>query len=264
MLETTAQCIHLQYRNSPFDYPSCKQNLSSYFKKLYNRESSLAAAISLPYRLFEAGIFPIGWYIQNKEAYWCAEARQKLSHQFNEALYRESPIKISDMQVSTKNSLPNEPENINQELLKKLAQYEHMRWCCYQLTRGWIPAKPDHAVDYMNAGVPRHVLQIAKIHPCICSWEELESLQFSFDFESRYKFDALMKKNNDYTNRFDYSQEYIKNVEKSVFSNYLTTTKGDYTFFQNIDIDNIKETSFILENVWSTRIPERELDHERH
>lgn len=264
VLETTAQCIHLQYRNSPFDYPSCKQNLSSYFKKLYNRESSLAAAISLPYRLFEAGIFPIGWYIQNKEAYWCAEARQKLSHQFNEALYRESPIKISDMQVSTKNSLPNEPENINQELLKKLAQYEHMRWCCYQLTRGWIPAKPDHAVDYMNAGVPRHVLQIAKIHPCICSWEELESLQFSFDFESRYKFDALMKKNNDYTNRFDYSQEYIKNVEKSVFSNYLTTTKGDYTFFQNIDIDNIKETSFILENVWSTRIPERELDHERH
>ena len=264
VLETTAQCIHLQYRNSPFDYQSCKQKLSSYFKKLYNRDSSLAAAISLPYRLFEAGIIPTGWYIQNKEAYWCAEARQKLSHQFNKALYRESAIKKSNIPVSSKNVLPNETESINEELLNKLAQYEHMRWCCYQLTRGWISAEPHHAVDYMNAGVPRHVLQIAKIHPCICSWEHLKSLQSSFDYESRKKFDSRMQRNHDYTSCYNYSPEAIQAVEKSVFSRYLTATKGDYTLFQNIDKANIKETSLILENVWEIRISEKELDYGRH
>lgn len=261
VLETTAQCIHLQYCNSSFDYSSCKQNLASYFKKLYNRESSLAAAISLPYRLFEAGIFPTGWYIQNKEAYWSAEARQKLSHQFNEALYRES---MSDMQSSTENTLPNDPENINQDLLEKLAQYEHTRWCCYQLTRGWLPAEPNQAVEYMNAGVPRHVLQIAKIHPCICSWEGLASLQSSFDLESRYKFSTVMQRNHDYSECYTYSKESIQKIEKSVFSKYLTAIDGDYTFFQNYDINNINGTSSILENAWQTRIPEKELDHERH
>ena len=52
-----------------------------------------------------------------------------------------------------------------------------MRWCCWALTRGWLPVNPVQVTQYITAGVKRHTLQIAKLHPCICSWKGLELLQ---------------------------------------------------------------------------------------
>ena len=157
VLERAAQCIHLQYCGAaprPADHPELK----SYFERLYNRDSSFCCAVSLPYRLFRVGVTAFAWYIQNPAAYWGVAQRRQLAAQFRDKLL------LAD----------GSPDPV---LLEQLARYEHTRWCCYMLSRGWLPtAYPDQAVQIIRAGAPRHMLQIAKLHPCICSWKGLQEL----------------------------------------------------------------------------------------
>ena len=57
-------------------------------------------------------------------------------------------------------------------------------------SRGWVgmcgrDGQPDpyQAVQCIRNGAPSHMVQIAKVHPCICSWDELEGLQRQLDYE---------------------------------------------------------------------------------
>lgn len=212
ILEKISQNIHLQYCNSQKDKKSCQKNLISYFRRLYNHDSSFAAAVSFPYRLFEAGVTPEAWYIQNVNAFWGKENRRELAVQFQGKLNREP------------------------DLVEKLAKYEHMRWCCYELSRGWLPATGDQTVQYMKAGVRRHVLQIAKLHPCICAWKKLENLQNLLNSEREHQH-----------KQFDQYEAAVKNPI--------------YDYFQRIDLKNIKETPSILQLQW--RIHEHDKEVER-
>ena len=214
IIEKVAQCIHLQYCNSPKDKDACNSNLISYFKRLYNRDSSFAAAVSLPYRLFEAGVVPNAWFIQNKDAWWNEEVRKELADAFDRQL--------------------------DVELRNQLAKYEHRRWCCYQLTRGWLPANAQQVIQFMKAGVTRHVLQIAKLHPCICSWNDLFLLQSSLSDACRHKADI-----NDYFSSFE---EILPHLDKR-FLKYFSFEE-EYSFFQQIDYSNIEQTGDILRTSW--------------
>ncbi len=72
VIEEISQCVHLQYCQSSQQKDACYENLKSYFERLYNRDSSFSAAVSMPYRLFEAGITPTpdwsSWDIQDPDA----------------------------------------------------------------------------------------------------------------------------------------------------------------------------------------------------
>lgn len=159
-LERMAQCTHLQYCGCRPDAPKkiCRQELrDSYFNRLYNRDSSLALALSLPYRLFQVKkrgemdrhICPENWSIDDETAYTGASLEKMLSA-------------FAD---------------IGQGQKKTLAQYEHTRWNRYMLSRGWLPATADETISYILAGNPKQQLYIGRMHSCIIPWDGLEELQ---------------------------------------------------------------------------------------
>ena len=213
IFETAAQCIHLKYSGINEENWDGYSGLDTYFNRIYNRDSSFSAAISLPYRLFEAGIIPKGWYIQDPNAYWCQEQRHYLSEKF-------SRKKLQD-----------------KDLIYKLSRYEHSRWCCYMLSRGWMPATADETVSYMNYRVPKHQLYIAKLHPCICSWSELKSLHKRLSAEY---------------NGLNCDESGLKKVNHA-FEKYYCTD-DEYNYFTDADTKSIEGTSKILETAWFNNI----------
>ena len=217
IIETVSQCIHLQYRKASLDNNSCNKELNSYFKRLYNRDSSFGAAVSIPYRLYEAGVFPDSWFMQNSDALWNENIRKELASNYKS--------KITS----------------NEELIDKLARYEHMRWCCFQLTRGWLPVNPSRVIQFMSSGVKRHVLQIAKLHPCLCSWDDLIDLQRQLSMTASRKVDL--------GNEVFESREKIEPYLDKKFSPYFSFEEI-YTHFQKIDNTNIEQTDLIIETAW--------------
>ena len=225
ILEDTARCVHLQYCEADAVPGDHSEELSSYFNRLYNRDSSLACAISLPYRLFCAGVVPSCWYIQDTRAYWGKQQRRQLADAFRKVL-------------STSDSA----------LLTKLSQYEHTRWSCYMLSRGWLSSSVDQpffdttqTIQMMKAGASRHMLQIARLHACLCSWDNLKTLQQNLDWEYR-----KIKPN-------DADLAPPKNPDKRFESYY--DPEEQYTHFHTLDTNNIKMTPEILCNAW---LPEKE------
>ena len=209
-IEFISQCMHLQYCSQTdhcdFSKEPSTKDIWSYYHRLYDRDSSFAVAMSLPYRLFEAGVFPLRWVISNDyDIYWEESSRQVLADAFSKRL---------------------EDKPTRESLINRLSKYEHTRWCCYMLSMGWLPADKGQTAHYINNGVDRHTLQIAKMHPCICSWSDLKEL-----------YSAL---HNLYNGAVDvYGKPKIDEKYKAFASE-------DIEKFQKIDINNIKQTADIL------------------
>ena len=91
---------------------------------------------------------------------------------------------------------------------------------------GWIPASKDQTVHYINNGVDRHTLQIAKMHPCICSWTDLKLLYSDLHFLYNGAEDVYGK--------------------AKINDHYKAFQDDDLETFQKIDLNNIKQTADIL------------------
>lgn len=215
IIENVSQCIHLQYSGADFDNTSCNEKLNSYFERLYNRDSSFGAAVSIPYRLYEAGVIPDTWFIQNSNAWWNENIREELAFKYNNQI-------------------------TSNEKIERLARYEHMRWCCFQLTRGWLPIDSNRVIQFMTSGVQRHVLQIAKLHPCLCSWDELIDLHRQLSRTAMRKID--------YHEKFKSRDEIEPYLDKKFGSYY--SFEEVYTYFQEINNTNIKQTGSIIKTAW--------------
>lgn len=206
IIEFMSECMHFQYctedgETYDFDTPAPDEYIWTYHRRLYNRDSSYSAAMSLPYRLYEAGVVLDGWEFKNPSSYWSQENREKLAN---------SPS-LSHIIVN------------NMELLSR---WEHTRWCCYLFSTGWLPATPSETKHYMTNGVTRHSLQIAKLHPCLCSWDALKDL-----YQTLHK--AYIGSGDDYDIR--------KTNEK-----FHRFSDDNDEFFQCPDKDNIFQTQDIL------------------
>lgn len=113
-----------------------------------------------------------------------------------------------------------------------------------QLTRGWLPVEPSQVLQYINSGVSRHTLQIAKLHPCICSWNSLKTLQEILSDEA--KREICTSKNID-----TLSKEELIPLLNPKFAKYFSYEK-DYSYFQKLNYENIEKTADILTNQWHT------------
>lgn len=163
-LEKVAQSTHLQYcRIVASDSRTVKlEKLKDYFSWSYNRDSSMAVALSMPYRLFQTEANTNGHIISSD-----------LSITPNLA-----PSDIKEMAaIFTSNR-----SSCQQSLL----MYEHSRWIRWALSRGWEPASLEHVLDYMRAGNPKHQLHIAKLHGCICGLNELKDFSRSLCNEAEF------------------------------------------------------------------------------
>lgn len=151
--------IHLNYCGVTGDTTSdeVEDCYASYAKKTYNRQSSLAVAISIPYRLFnysqlfETDVFDNDWEITDENA-----------------IFSESKLKALAEKI---NILKDDSRT------KKLYQLEHTRWISYMtLGKGWIPVTLEEVKRCINAGNSRQQCFASNQHPCLTEWKHLEKL----------------------------------------------------------------------------------------
>lgn len=223
-IEFMAQCMHLQYCNGSaghdFQAPAAQTDLWSYYYRLYNRSSSYAAAMSLPYRLFHAGIYPSTWVIANDDdIYWKEAGRKALAGRFNQSRF---PRQDDIAEYKNHKREPIEDE----DLIWRLARYEHTRWCCYMLSMGWLPSDIKRTEHYIDQGVSRQNLQIARLHACLCSWDELQDLYRDLHWM--------------YQGTPDGYGHYHPNPRYNRFKSDNIAT------FQEIDLNNIRQTGDML------------------
>lgn len=196
ILEDFAQTIHLQYHYSarvteklsekvantdvkrenvnimPEEQGKLeKDGMAEYFRRMYNHDSSLAMAASIPYRLFQFGLkkqseseqqnmerfVPSCWRIVDSDAY-CSEWLRNTLKQRLQEYHSTLSLEQWDNQVT------------------RVAKWEHDRWARWMLSRGWLPESIDEAINCFKFGNKRQQLYIARLHPCICAYDQLSVL----------------------------------------------------------------------------------------
>lgn len=152
--------IHLNYCGVTGDTESAETGkyYADYAKKTYNRQSSLAVALSIPYRLFNysqlfgMNVFDSDWDITDENAIFSASKLEALADKIN-----------------------NIPMDDNRT--KKLYQLEHERWIKFmKFSENWIPATMEEVQCYINAGNSRQQCFASTQHPCLTEWRNLEKL----------------------------------------------------------------------------------------
>lgn len=176
LLDQLAWAFHRQYAGAETTEKEQKAQ-SDYYAWGYNQDSSRGAAVSLPYRLFQfhckdnAQFYSPTWQITDREYFATPGQLEALGKRLLECV-----------------DLDDESE------IKAMAQWEHDRFIRWMLAHGWLPDSPQQAAAFYHAGNHRQQLFIARMHPCICGYDDLGALAahlkkkcgMSKDF---YKFD---------------------------------------------------------------------------
>ena len=167
--EEMARGIHRQYcgvDETETDMSRIDSAMRSYFDRNYNRDSSLAVALFLPYRLFQARsqeikrsdvrAIPVYWDIQDETVFTDPGNLAGLAKSLEQLNRYEKDWKVE---------------------FDALAVLEHERWNRYMVSRGWVSVTPQQMKNYIKGGNPRQQLYIAKMHPCICPASDIFDLQ---------------------------------------------------------------------------------------
>ena len=203
--EKLARCIHYQYNGvSPEEIyapdsnehtEKWKKATQDYYLRQYNQDSSYSSALSMPYRIFQFQdqqgnqIIPSAWNIRETTVFSSVNHLMELSKR----LWHFKSI------------------TVNQELA--IAEWEHARWVKWMVSRGWMPANIDEVVFAIEQGNPRQQLFVAKLHPCICSYNDLKILQ-----------NALLTRCNMKKDFFTYDLLNIRDTQKLLALEWIHTT----------------------------------------
>lgn len=201
ILDKLSLNVHLQYYlNKDFDIPSNPDTyeslysdaLKSFWRRTYNRDSCMAVAMSLPYRLYqglikEKPILPVGpdplnherlnildddtFYSEearNAYSFWVKESNWATAQYMHEIEQRhQTPYKVwSEIVVE---------ENPESEIYQ-LAEWEHKRWNNFMISRGWTSAEINQMKLYFEEGNKRQQLYIGRMHPCIIPFDKISTL----------------------------------------------------------------------------------------
>lgn len=167
LLERRALQTHLSYYGDLSDKKTRYNALSSYYSRHYNRDSSRCSAINLIYRAFAVGI-----HLDDGISYGIAQNERLMADAYEDWLNGASVIAAAGS-VGGSAGASSSARRTERDKLLLAARLEHERWCNYMLTRGWESAAIDQMAVYMQRGNPGHQFYLAKLHPYICSWDEL-------------------------------------------------------------------------------------------
>ena len=137
-LEKLAKNVHLMYEDIFSDGPiDAMDAIRRYNLFEVNKRSNRANALHIRYKLFLLGLD----YTDAPEA---------------------EEVNMADF--------------VDEEKLEKMSRSEHDRWMAFLESEGWVGATVDQAVAYKASGLSkgRHNCPLVKMHPYICSYEELK------------------------------------------------------------------------------------------
>ena len=234
--EMASQSMHLQYCGiSPDDLTREKAvSLKDYFSRSYNRDSSMSAARSLPYRLFQvrhaAGdhIIPYSSIDNTNAGGENKEIIDSMAEQFRSAITNPS---------------------LKDELIHSLLYYEHSRWIRWAYSRGWKKASPEQVIRYMDAGNPKQQLFIARLHGCLCSIDELKILSETMLNELVPDENGEISHKKDW-NRYASGRKAFRIKETDDERGYVDDYEYTPKDFTEIDILNIAATADLIQTRW--------------
>ncbi|MBQ8012892.1 MAG: hypothetical protein IJ257_00650 [Treponema sp.] len=94
----------------------------------------------------------------------------------------------SEQEIKENEKLSSELKSDIEKNLLALSQTEHDRWNAFMRSEGWGTVSLEQAKK-----IGKHKITRAKLHACLCSWEELDSLS---EFDPKFKeYDEIMIKN---------------------------------------------------------------------
>lgn len=184
-----ALCVHLQYAYAePGADPSGEKRRSEedeYYRRSYNRDSSLSVAEYLPYRLFQcvhpktgSRILPENWDSTDGAAFTGETARKALATAFQSYL-----------------------EVCSKEQRSELSKIEQLRWIRFMISRSWLPASIAEMEGYICQNNPRQQLYIARLHPCLVPDDKLDQVAEALEkvIGSRKDFHSSNRRTVEYT-----------------------------------------------------------------
>ncbi|MCD8022961.1 MAG: hypothetical protein LUF30_08340 [Lachnospiraceae bacterium] len=182
VLEKISLNAHLQYyldaNNAARDENASirVQAITEYYVRTYNRDSSMALAMSLPYRICQfryknmGPIFPAGWDISDRDAFFSEASRDQIA-----AVIGNRP-ETDDIPRDDNHYNPIHTDSEYAETLR-MAEWEHERWNRYMISRGWSQADTDKVKKYYDMGNRRQQLFAGKLHPCITEYGKLQKVE---------------------------------------------------------------------------------------
>lgn len=235
-LEKVAESTHLQYSGIDTTASNEEKNIAlvDYFSRSYNRDSSMAVSLSLPYRLFHLS------YKNGNRIIPHIVTDNLNIHKDNEAVMNLLAEQFRNAYIRNSHR-----ENLQTMLL----YYEHSRWLRWAYSRGWKKASPEDVVAYMNAGNPKQQLFIARLHGCLCAVEDLNILSNRMKKELDPDENGNIAHKKDW-DRFAADRKPIPidtgSEDREHIDDYNYTPKD----FTKIDKSNIDATADILQTRW--------------
>lgn len=154
-LEKRAFALHRSYYGSGGS--AAEQAAADYWCRFYNRDSSHMSALSSIYKAYLAGIT-----LPETQGYGQAVFESKLAEPMEHFLE-------------------------DQQHLNDAAREEHRRWVSFICSRGWRQATIAQMQAYIEQGNPRQQLYLAKLHPCITSWQRLTEVEEAYNTIQRQR-----------------------------------------------------------------------------
>lgn len=236
--ERVAESVHLQYCgiawNAADDVKN--ENLVDYYARMYNRDSSMAAALYLPYQMFQIRTASAEHIVSDAPlgTVGSEDANAKLAHdmgdQFREAIGENSKA-----------------------LIPELVCIEHARWIRWAYSRGWKATTPDQVLFYMEEGNPKQQLYIARLHGCLCASQELAVLAEQMK-QALTPDDGKQPHKNDWK-RFAASREKdtvkLNNTDRATTIGWIYTPKD----FAEFDRSHVLASAELIEARWIEHEP---------
>ena len=101
---------------------------------------------------------------------------------------------------------------LNEEMINKYAELEHLRWCTYQLIEGYYPWSYDMFILSCKSSIKSTRDDTRRLHACITDWETIQKMDA--ELGSCYA---------------EYNREYIKNIP-DIISGFQGEFRYKYEF----------------------------------
>ncbi|MBO7123033.1 MAG: hypothetical protein J6V90_07125 [Treponema sp.] len=161
-IEKLALNCHAAYKNETNEYESKEAAVFGCNISEFEKSSNRAAAVHIKNKLFLMGL---------------------TLKPYNDDVSEED-IKQNDKAVELiKNKVADE------KIIEALQEAEHYRWNAFHFSAGWINptlAKSKIYKDLAKSKTKSHKYELAKMHACLCSWEEMPALEKMYDKDFKY------------------------------------------------------------------------------
>lgn len=163
-IERQALELHKSYYGAMYAINQTAEG--DFYRRSYNRDSSIAAFIGILYQCFGMGV-----YHRDPNIY---------GSDYHAALGKRYYSILND----------------NAAALEKAAEIEHARWRCFCASRGWSNPDEKTLLNYLKNGSPKHHLEIGLLHPYMVGYSNLPNVRNRINhFIDEYNLD--MKKLSD-------------------------------------------------------------------